>query len=300
MGGLPLLVAALIVLRGCGTLTHTRPRRGAEGVRVLELELGDRVGMSGLALDDRGRLWTIPEQGDALLRIQGRRLAAVIPVQGIPGGLEAEALAWLEGERFAIGTEASDAALDRHRIFIVEASGGVARVTDELVLDGRRMGVRSGANEGVEGLCSADGFLLASLEATAKRGGVRYAAVALRSWSGSDMGEGWRSYRMALPSRTGKISALDCHREGNRLIVHAVERHYQVMHLVRFVLPVGSPGDGGRILQPELVRNLAQDVRGAPNFEGLAIDGNVALLVVDNHYGHVTGPNELVRIEIDP
>jgi hypothetical protein len=65
------------------------------------------------------------------------------------------------------------------------------------------------------------------------------------------------------------------------------------MRVVRFSIGVGSPSTR---IRPRLVADLAGALDGDPNLEGLAIDGEdlVLVLVVDNHYGERSGPNELV------
>jgi hypothetical protein len=104
--------------------------------------------------------------------------------------------------------------------------------------------------------------------------------------------ERWTAFRLWLTSSTGKISALSCRTRGARIQVLAIERHFGISRLLEFDVPRdGSGGD----LEPELVMDLAAEVEGDPNLEGVTwtLDGRV-VLVLDSQWGDERSPNGLV------
>ena len=75
----------------------------------------------------------------------------------------------------------------------------------------------------------------------------------------------------------------------------AIERHFGVMRILSFAIPAqGLPADP---INPTLRTDLAGHLEGNPNLEGLSFgQGSSVWLVVDNAYGRITGPNEVIRI----
>jgi hypothetical protein len=72
------------------------------------LELDTAPGLSDLAVDDDGALWTVAERDRIAYRIRlaGDRLAGLVafPIDGVPDGVDLEAIAWIDGA-LAFGTE---------------------------------------------------------------------------------------------------------------------------------------------------------------------------------------------------
>src|SRR5689334_13842554 len=76
------------------------------------VDTGELHGLSDLARAD-GRYLAIAERQRALVPLAlddgaPRMAGAAIPLDGVPEGEETEALAWLGGARFAIGTETQE------------------------------------------------------------------------------------------------------------------------------------------------------------------------------------------------
>ena len=113
------------------------------------------------------------------------------------------------------------------------------------------------------------------------------------------------AYRLALTSETGKISGLDCRARGGVIEAIAVERHFEVSRLLAFTLPEGGSAlekqeKDDKPIEPRVIADLAGFTNGGKrNFEGVVwIDERRAALIVDNQYRGVTGPNEIVWIDL--
>lgn len=285
---------------------------------ITTLGLGDTVyGLSGLAAGEHGSLWTVTEKLRTLVEIPATGAPRTIAVSGVPGGLELESVAWLGGGQLAAGTE-GDCTGNQSRILVIDigdiGEGGRAerttpatartgaRVSDQLMVSHDLWGVGCHHNRALEGLCSAGQWLVASIEEpTADAGGRRMAAlvvidIATRAAT---------PFLVPLTSDTGRLSALDCRlssEHGDRIEVVAVERHFEVSRLLRVMVPTAAqsaePARAPTILDSTMVMDLmpyTDDRRR--NFEGVVLIGDhEIILVADNHYGKVTGPNELVRL----
>jgi hypothetical protein len=95
---------------------------------------------------------------------------------------------------------------------------------------------------------------------------------------------------------------------GGAIDVLAIERHFDVAHLIRFALPgpdaaptapVTTPASRElpppAAIEPVLVADLAPLIQDRENFEGLVWDGERAIaLITDNDWAGVSGPNLLV------
>lgn len=289
MRTLAFIAASTLVACGSGAPTGPRPSR-IERAPIAGLRID---GLSGLALDGDGVPIAVPERGAALVEL-GPRGARAIPLDGVPGGVETESIAWLGGERFALGTESMDVERTADAILIVERGPARARVVEHVTLPYSILGVRAEENHGIEGLCFAPGegggTLIAAMENVVSRGGARWAPLGVREGDGA-----FRRVLARLGSETGKLSALDCRRRGDAIEVLAIERHFGVMRIVRFDLPPSADR-----VTPRVVYDLAGRLEGDPNLEGIARAGDELLLLVDNHYGTRQGPNELVRVPLPP
>ncbi len=289
-------------LLACGLAAACGARPGLSvsesSTRPTRLRLpADTVGLSGLGLDGDGALWAVAENQRLALRIRDRRVERV-PITGVPPELEVESIAALGRGAFALGTESDLSGRPSDAILFAELRGGTLRARPGVTVPYDLWGLVGAHNEGIEGLCETNGTLVLACEVTSTTaGGQRFAPIARRTISGA-----WSTFRLPLSSQEGKVSALSCRgRPGGRIEVHAIERHYGTMRMLRAVLPAGeAPTD----LTPELLLDLDEwvDERPVPpNFEGLELlpDGR-AVMVVDNfHRGRTQGPSELWWFPMD-
>lgn len=292
-------VAALALLAACGGSRAVDATRTAATFDRVTLDTGGVHGLSGLAIDADGALWTVAERGKAVFRVEldGTRVHAITRhAVEIEDGRDLEALAWQDGELWAGLETAGDA---------VEVVA-LARVADDRFraipfaeITSAEAGTRVGDNHGAEGLCIAGDWLLVAIEAAGTDAVGRWAPLAMVSRRAADGNR--RVFRMRLSSATGKLSGLDCRvSEGGRIEVLAIERHFEITRLLTFSFDPASPlvKDPDVEIVPKLALDLGPILRGALNLEGVVWlpDGRVAL-VVDNQYGKITGPDELLLLK---
>jgi hypothetical protein len=278
------MIALILIVTACSSTAVERPRNGAEPERI---RLDDSVpdGLSGLTRDGDGVLWASPETNRHLVAIRQRHTATMVPLEGMPEGLDLESIEWMDGHRFLGGTESMDTSRTSDPLVVIEV-GGTARVVSQIPIPYAALGIVAEENHGIESLCYANGHAVAIFENVLDEDG-RVAPIALVTVEPFAV----VSHRLALTTETGKIAGLACRARGSSIDAFAIERHYEVMRVVRFSIGVGSPSTR---IRPRLVADLAGALDGDPNLEGLAIDGEDLVLVVDNHYGERSGPNELV------
>jgi hypothetical protein len=76
-------------------------------IRRLVIDLPGVSGLSDLAVDETGRVWSVAERVRTAVRIDWPGAAPVaVPLVGIPDGVDVEGLAWLDRDRVAMATEA--------------------------------------------------------------------------------------------------------------------------------------------------------------------------------------------------
>jgi len=262
-------------------------------VERIELALDGVDGLSGLTADDQGMLWAVPEEARFLIQIDPENGATERrPLSGCPDALELEALTWISGSRFAAGTESGVEGRSEDALLILDLAGEAVTSQPSVECPYQELWSMHGeSNRGIEGLCYVDGSFIVASEIVAEIEGARYAPIGLYHRAT----ERWVGYRLRLTSSTGKISALACRAEADGTHVLAVERHFGVSRLLRFVVPL--EGEGG-MLTPEMVLDLNTVMDGEDlNFEGLAFtaDGRLAL-ITDNLWHERTGPNVLVML----
>lgn len=293
-------------------------------VAVIELDV---TGLSGLAVDARGALWTVPERKDMLIErpAQAGALPRAWPLTGAPDeALDLESLAWLgtteDGrERFAVGTEAI-CERNAHAVLVAERQGDGFRVVEtiRLALDLWPETVCEDGH-GIEGLCAAPGpqgqaYVVAAIEhPEVDAQERRYAPAAVLALApGGQAEKAWTPHRVALTSETGKLSALDCRLapaggggEGSAGIegieVWGIERHFETSRLVRFVVPLPGAGAGQAqgLIVPTVVMDLSPYTSGGKrNFEGLSVVDGRAHVLVDNQWRTITGPNEILSLPL--
>ena len=140
-------------------------------------------------------------------------------------------------------------------------------------------------------MCFTGERIVLAVETVIEEGGQRFGPVASYALASKR----WTPYRVPLGSSTGKLSSLHCTVKGELIEVTAIERDYGIARLVAFALP--NNGDR-RAVSAELVADLSI-VPGIPNMEGVApLGGNTFVILIDNHSGGVTGPNELLLVAL--
>jgi hypothetical protein len=301
--GVAAVALAPVLARAAAACGHGAPRVPGDlaerGLFRIPLATGDAHGLSGLTVADDGALWTIAERSRAAFRIEldvastppRVRSLRRWPVVGLPRGAELESIGTLPGGAFLVGTEGGKGV----HAFRLEPAGERLEVRGEpLALGARELGVRAGGNHGLEGACAVPGLTVLAVEATGSDRAGRWAPVITIADGGAPV-----VHRLRLTSGSGKLSALDCWRDGDRVRVLALERHFEVTRILAFELSAADDDDGGprggSAITPTLVRDLEPVLHGALNLEGLVRlpDGHL-LAVVDNQYGGLSGPDELV------
>ena len=257
-------------------------------------------GISGLCRAEDGRFFAVPERVRRLfpftLSDKAHRPLPAIEIQGATEGLDLEAIACLPGDRLAFGTEAMTSGRAQDPILLAKLGKQGAQVQSDqkIIFDYKPFGLTASRNRGVEGLCFAQGLLIAASEQPGELEDQRFAPLGVYDLQSKS----WRHYRLMLSSETGKISGLTCRKGKRGVEVFAVERHYEVVHLLRFdisLLPVGS---GVGTLRPELVQDLGPAYTDTPpNFEGLQVLKDRFVLIADNDYGGKSGPTELLILK---
>ena len=281
-------VAALIAAASGGGGPARAPAPAGAAFTRIVVDTGGDHGLSGLAVDAAGTLWSVAERGAVALAItlDGDRAQAVrYPVHGLPAGEDLEAVA-MAADGLWVGTEGR--ARGVARVFhLVRQGDGLVVAGAPIELRAADVGVAIDANHGAEGVCSVGDVVAISLESVGGRGAARWAPVV-----SVDVARGTRRVqRLALTTTTGKLAALDCWRDGARVRAVAVERHFAVTRLLGFEL-----GGADDAIVPTVLLDLAPILRGRLNLEGLVRlpDGRL-VAVVDNQYRTITGPDELLR-----
>ncbi|MEO6772897.1 MAG: esterase-like activity of phytase family protein [Kofleriaceae bacterium] len=252
-------------------------------------------GTSDLSLDDHGHLWAIPERDHVVAEIvlDPQHLTTKVtlhPLDGVPDGLDTEALSWLGGGAFAIGTEGHRQPTASVMFGELGADGRIT-VHPGVELTNQILGLTLVANDGVEAVCGRHDDLLVGIESTGRFPDNTRWAPLVRIHAGVVTGV----QKLRLTTATGKISAMTC-TFGPDGTVHAlaIERHYGVARVLRFSAPRKE-----EVVTPEVALDLWPIVRdryhGELNLEGLAelADGRW-VMVNDNQGKRVEGPTRLL------
>jgi hypothetical protein len=277
---------ALLACVGC---EKNKPEPSGPG-RIVALDT-EVAGLSGLTQDEHGAFWAAGELGDSVLRIDPETLGITrYPVVGLPEGVDLEALTWVDGTRFVLGTETQENHRSRDVILDGRIVGQTFKVAPIGHVDYVRWRTTARNNHGIEGACQVGGTLVFATELALDERGRRWAPLAVFD----PATQRWTAHRVALSTGDGKLAALDCRESTGSIEALAVERHYGVARLLRFSVPGGE----GQSIEPRVVSDLSTLVAPVPNFEGLVwMEDGSAVLLTDNQYrGSATEPSRLYFI----
>ena len=279
-------MALLLACAGCTKKEPTGPGR------IVTLDTDVR-GLSGLTVDDHGAFWASGEDGDAVVRIDPETFGVTrYAVAGGLAGTDLEAMAWVDGTRFVLGTETREKGRLRDVILDGRLDGGRFVVASVGHLDYARWHLAAPDNRGIEGICHVDGVLVLATELAEMQRGRRWAPLGMFD----PKTQTWAAHRVGLTTKTGKLAAIDCRIVNGAVEALAVERHYGVSRLLRFTIPQGPEGQW---IEPSVAADLSELIRSLPNFEGLVWmkDGS-AVVVTDNK--HRRTPREPSRLYFIP
>lgn len=280
---LALALALAFALAAC-----SRSSDGPAAKLFREIALDTAPGLSGLAADDRGGIWTVSERHDQAYRVTldagGTHALETFTIEGTPDKLDLEAIAWLGGDRFAFGTEGRVDGIAT--VLLAERRAQTLAITSRIELPASQIGITLPANHGAEGVCGSGDAIIVAIEGVGIADGKRYAPI-VRIANGRIV----RTHRMWLTTKTGKVSALDCTiaSDGTAEVI-AIERHFEVTNILRFaVLPV--EGD----ITPSVALDLGGMLDNRLNLEGIARTSDAKIVAVtDNHWKTIQGPSRLL------
>ena len=242
----------------------------------------EAIGVSGSCRREDRRYY-VTERNHKLIGIDNSDLIEVVALEGVPQGLDLEGLA-CDSEKFYISTESAKPDRSVEIVLVVAIEDEVARVVDTLELAYPDPIVGS-PNWGVEGLCVADGWLIAAVEyfrTDSNQAATRMAPILRQKLGSTDTFVTW----LKLTSETGKISALDCRQQNDLIEVFAIEQHFGVARVLQFDLQE-SPAT------PQTIVTLEHLIRSTENFESILVsDEGKVLLANDNQHKAITGASE--------
>lgn len=282
----------LLCLAGCEA---SRPATDIHELKVSTFPIPGVAGISGIAKDAAGVLYAVPERDRRLARIPVvTGPIELLPIAGAPKGVDLESVAWIDGSTLAFGTESNerDRLTDVIYYGLVSSTGVTLR--EKFIFDYGAFSVRAQRNQGVEALCSAGKRLIAISELVLERGGKRVAPLISYQLPSGEM----TRFLVTLTTSTGKISGATCRPvpHGEAIEVLAIERHYGVGVINRFVVPLGKKDE---LLPTEQVFDFGSKMNPPPNFEGLTwLSNDEVLLISDNQSGRLTGETQIFRLQL--
>jgi hypothetical protein len=279
-------LAVLLAFAACSKSEHgVLDKQAAQGV-FEQVPIMTPPGMSDLSIDDRGVMWSLAERDRQVLEIELGKLPRVHWLEGVPDGIDTEAIAWLGDGRFAIGTEGNEAATAAVMFAELKHDDRLVVVRTR-ALSSEDLGVTITDNHGIEAMCAnGPDEILAATESVGKLpDGTRYSALArLR-------GDSITLTKVRLTSRVGKLSALYCTFEpdGTAQVI-AIERHYSVSRILTFT---AKPGDAE--VTPRIELDLSPILRDSLNLEGIVRMPDGRLVAINDNQGKGTkGGTELL------
>lgn len=256
--------------------------RGLSG--LTRIPGGDGTGPSFLAVSERTH-HLIP----IAVTADGPRAHDPLPILDVDPDLDLEGLAFSDAETLVFATEA-DYERNAEKVLFARWEGDRAEVFRVIEFDYDPWGLVPTRNRGLEGICVTGRAIVAASEMVDATEGRRWSPVAVFDLEE----EAWTPYRVFLTSETGKLSGLACLERDGGIEVTAIERHFDLLHVVRFDLR-GAGGDVQASVQADLRPGFDET---PPNFEGLERQApGVYFLITDNDWRGVRGPTEMIRWE---
>ena len=251
-------------------------------------------GTSDLSLDDRGHLWAVAERERVVAEIEldTQHMTAKFtrhPLDDVPDGLDTEALSWLGGGKFAVGTEGQEQATASVMYGDLLGNGHIA-LHPGIELTDAILGITLVRNHGVEALCGRGDDLLVGIESWGTFPDKTRWAPLVRVHAGVVTGV----QKLKLTTATGKISAMTCTFAPDGTIdAIAIERHYGVSRILTFSVPLGQD-----LITPQVALDLWPVVRdryhAKLNLEGIVkLPDGRWVMVNDNQGARVDGPTKL-------
>lgn len=271
----------------------TKPvTRETRAIRT-NLRLEDVSGLSDLTADGSGNLWTVAERQKMLLGINGGQGGTRLPI-ALNETVDLESLAWLTGDEFAFGTESDEVPRNGDVILFGKKTATGVTITGRLPVATSLWGISASKNHGFEGLCAADGVLIAALEEAKQEGAKRLSPLARIDLKTRTVTPFW----LKLTSDKGKVSALSCRTSagGNEIEITAIERNFGVARIISSrMLRYGD----SKTLHATSILDLLQyiNTKEKVNFEGIVVTSpSQMILINDNDYGGITGPTFLLQL----
>ena len=200
------------------------------------------------------------------------------PVSGGLTKTDLEAMAWVDGTRFVLGTETQEKGRLRDVVLDGRLDGSRFAVVPIANLDYARWHLTAPDNRGIEGICHVDGVLILATELVEWQRGRRWAPVGMFD----PKTQTWTAHRVGLTSKTGKLAAMGCRIVDGSVVALAVERHFGVSRLLRFQIPQGPEAQW---IEPSIAADLSESIEPLPNFEGLSwMEDGSAVVLTDNKY----------------
>jgi hypothetical protein len=267
----------------------------APALTVTPFPIPEVAGISGITRDEGGTLYAVPERDRRLARIPVvTGPIELLPIIGAPRGIDLESIAWVGGATLAFGTESNEKERLTDIIYygLVTSTGIVLK--EKFLFDYGAFQARAGRNQGVEALCSAGRRLIAVAEVVFDKGGRRTAPLISFALPSGEQSR----FLLELTTSTGKISGMACRAvpHGEALEMLAIERHYAVGVINRYVLPLENKE---AVLPAEQVFDFGSKMSPPPNFEAITWLSNDEILIMsDNQSGKVTGETQIVRLTL--
>ena len=262
-------------------------------------------GISGLAPAGDETFWLISELDRKLYRValteSGAEVQATLAVDGAPEWRDLESVAVVATEpvmRLAFGTEVVDRETALRLVFGEVDATGVKIQGPEWSIEYKNLSMTAQMNRGITGLCSAGGQVMAIAELNKEHFGARLAPVGVRALREDK----WRNYVLKLTSERGRIAGVACRASNDgRIEAAAIERHAEVLRLLRFSVPTGAAPAAplSAPIEPTVIDLGSAFGDAPPNYESIAwVNTTELILVSDNDSGTVVGPTRLLRIRL--
>ena len=195
----------VLALAACGKHDDDKSAVAMPPAPFDEVEVDLPPGTSDLSLDDKGHLWAVAERDRVVAEIvldTEHKTATVTrhPLDNVPEGVDTEALSWLGGGKFAIGTEGQEVPTASVMFGELGSDGHIA-LHPGIDLTDQVLGITLIKNHGVEALCGRGDDLLVAIESWGTFDDKTRWAPLVRVHAGAVTGV----QKLKLTTATGKI-----------------------------------------------------------------------------------------------